>query len=292
MAITGQKRELPVTKDFTKKVGIFEAEVIAINPTVEEYKDILGRELKEDSKATEYLYYKDGVAKVRVDIWLKDVKADKEGVHFIDKVTFFLEDTKRSNKDGSKKQYVNNIGMCSWASSEENLPTWFVKRDYRIAYTGEEELITFLRTWLGNLDFSKEDCQVSLDWKKIIVGNLKEWRDEIGGEWCASVGALATVKTVEKEEGPVSYQNIYNKAFFPGYSIKKMRLVNYNDPTVIRGVSFKSSKELQQHERFVINVTGEYGCKDFYTFKDLQDYDLNSNLVESDKVISEEGSDF
>ena len=287
MAITGQKREVTAQKEFTKKVGLFEAEVIAINPTVEEYKEILGRELKEDSKATEYLYNKDDVAKIRVDIWLKDVKSD-----FIEKVTFFLEDTKRSNKDGSKKQYVNNIGMCSWASEEENLPAWFAKRDYRVAYTGEEELITFLRTWLGNLDFSKEDCEVALDWKKVIVGNLKEWKDEIGGDWCASVGVLATVKTVEKEEGPVSYQNIYNKAFFPGYSIRKMRLVNYNDAAVIRGVSFKKSKELQQHERFVLNVTGEYGCKDYYTFKDLQDYDSDSNLVESDKVISEEGSDF
>ena len=287
MAIGGQKREVTTAKEFTKKVGIFEGEVIAINPNAAEYKEILGRELKEDSKATEYLYEKDGVAKIRVDIWLKDVKTD-----FIDKVTFFLEDTKRSNKDGSKKQYVNNIGMCSWASSEENLPTWFVKRDYRIAYTGEEELITFLRTWLGGIDYSKDDAEVALDWKKVIVGNLKEWKDEIGGELTTSVGVLATVKTVEKEEGPVSYQNIYNKGFFPGYFIKKMRLINYNDANVVRGISFKSSKELQQHERFVLNVTGEYGCKDYYTFKDLQDYDANSNLVESDKVISTDGADY
>ena len=90
----------------------------------------------------------------------------------------------------------------------------------------------------------------------------------------------------------MSYQNIYNKAFFPGYFIKKMRLINYNDANVLRGISFKSSKELQQHERFVINVTGEYGCKDYYTFKDLQDYDANSNLVESDKVISTDGADY
>jgi hypothetical protein len=34
---------------------LFEANVIAINPTAEEFKDILGMELKEDSKATEYL---------------------------------------------------------------------------------------------------------------------------------------------------------------------------------------------------------------------------------------------
>lgn len=287
MAIGGQKRELTL-KEFTKKVGVFEGEVIAINPNAQEYKDKLGRgELKEDSKTTEYLFEKDDVTKLRVDIWLKDIKSD-----FIDKVTFFLEDVKRVNKDGTKKQYVNSIGMCSWASSEENLPAWFAKRDYRVAYAGEEELITFLRTWLGGFDYSSDETIVSLDWKKVIVGNLKEWKDQIGGEFCTSVGVMATIKTVEKEEGPVSYQNIFNRAFFPGYFIKRMRLVNYNDPAILRELSFKKSKELQQHERFVLNVTGEYGCKDYYKFKDLHDYDPNTNLVESDKVISTEGSDY
>lgn len=286
MAIGGQKRELTL-KEFTKKVGLFEANVIAINPTALEYIDILGRELKEDSKATDYLFEKDDVTKLRVDVWLKDVKTD-----FIDKVTFFLEDTKRTNKDGSKKQYVNNIGMCSWATAEENLPTWFVKRDFRVAYIGEEDLITFLRTWLGGMDYSKDDAEVSINWKKMITGNVKEWTDEINGEYATTVGVLATVKTVEKDDGAASYQNIFNKAFFPGYAIKNMRLINYNSSDVLRSLSFKKSKDLLSHERFVLNVTGEYGCKDYYTFKELQDYDPNANLVESDKVISTEGSDY
>ena len=55
--IGGEKRQSPVfeEKDFPKKIGLFEARVIAVNPTAEEYSDVLGRQLKEDSKATEYL---------------------------------------------------------------------------------------------------------------------------------------------------------------------------------------------------------------------------------------------
>ena len=47
--IGGSKRERKEGgSEFPKKVGLFEASVIAINPTIEQYKDILGIELKED----------------------------------------------------------------------------------------------------------------------------------------------------------------------------------------------------------------------------------------------------
>lgn len=290
MAVGGQKRENTGGSgvEFVKKVGIFEAKVIAINPTPEDYKDLLGIDLPEESKATEYLSVgTDGTSKIRVDVWLEDVKTSDKF-----KVTFFMEDSKKENKDRTKKQYINNIGISSWASSEDNLPSWFVKRDYRVAYSGEAEFVEFLRMWLGGLDFMHEDTELMLEWKKVISGNLKEWKDEIDGDWCQTVGVLATVKSVEKDGEVKSYQSIYNRGFFPGYSIKNMRMIDYNNPDIIRQLGFKKSKDLKMHERFVLNVTGEYGCKDFYTFKELSVYDPEANLVESDKVISEDGADF
>jgi hypothetical protein len=288
MAVGGVKREIPQGGEFPKKVGVFEAKVIAINPTALEYKEILGIDLKEDSKATDYLTKVDNLTKLRVDVWLQDVNSD-----FKTKVVFFLEDTKRSNKDNTKHQYVNSVGVCSWASSQETLPIWFGnKRTYRIAYSGEEELISFLRIWLGGLDYSDETTQLMLEWKEVMKGNLTEWKEEIGGENEQTVGALATVKTVDRGEGPKSYQSVFSKSFFPGYSIKNMRLVDYHNPDVVRGLTFRKSAELKMHERFVVNVAGEYGCKEFYTFKDLQDYDPDTNLVESDKVLAIDDSDF
>jgi hypothetical protein len=289
MAVGGSKREIPSGGEFTKKVGFFEATVAAINPSAEEFKSQLDIELKEDSKATEYLSTdKDGTSKLRVDVWLKDVKSEEKL-----KLTFWLEDNKKFNKDKTKKQYVNSVGITTWASSEEDLPQWFVKnRDYRVAYVGEEDFVGFLRIWLGGLDFMDDSTELMLDWKSLMRGNLKEWKEQIDGEWCQTVGALATIKTVEKEDGPVSYQNVYNKAFFPGYNIKNMRNMDYNNPEVVRSLSFKKFKELKMHERFVVNVVGEYGCKDYYTFKELHDYDPSNNVAASDKVYSTDDADY
>ena len=92
MNIGGKKRESTQLPEFTKKVGLFEAKVIAINPDAEEYKEVVGMELKEDSKALEYLgENQDGDTKLRVDIWLEEVK---NGDKF--KVSFFLEDKESS----------------------------------------------------------------------------------------------------------------------------------------------------------------------------------------------------
>ena len=73
--IQGDQREQKQVQEFAKKVGLFEAEVIAINPTAEEYKEILDIELPVDSKATEYLgLSRDKNTYLRIDVWLKDVK--------------------------------------------------------------------------------------------------------------------------------------------------------------------------------------------------------------------------
>jgi hypothetical protein len=285
MAIGGSKREIPQGGDFPKKVGIFEAKVLAINPSAKEFKDILGIELKEDSNATNY--YDDVKQKLKVNVWLQDVNSD-----FRTTATFWLEHGEKTNKDDTKKQYINSIGVCSWASNEDLLPAWFLKRDKRVAHIGEEEFLGFVRIWLGGLDFSDPDTEIMLDWKKVMAGDLKDLKDQIDGEFTQTVGALATMKTVDKEDGPKSYQNIFIKSFFPGYSIRNMRLIDYNNPDVVRGLTFRKSAELKMHERFVVNVAGEYGCKDYYTFKELHDYDPDSNLVESDKVIATDSADF
>ena len=286
--IQGDQREQKQVQEFAKKVGLFEAEVVAINPTAEEYKEALDIELPAESKATEYLgKSRDGNTYLRVDVWLKDVKS---GDKF--KTTFFLEDKERENKDGSKKQYINNIGRCAWADDPNNLADWFAKRDYRVAYVGEEELYEFLRTWLGKLDYMKEDSVLQADWKKLMKGNVSELKGQVDGAYCTNIGALATIIMKEKDGESKEYQGVYNKAFLPAYALKNFRLINYNDATVQSALRGKKLKDLKPHERFVINVTGEYGCRDFYVLRDLKEYNADDNLVASDAVLSDDGDDF
>lgn len=286
--IGGNKRQSTGESNFSKKVGLFEAKVIAINPTIEEFKDKLGIELKEDSKAIEYLgMSQDGNKTVRIDVWLEEVK-NKDKF----KVAFFLENKERENKDGTKKQYINSVGSCSWADDENNLPKWFTEREYRVAYMGEEDLYNFMRTWLGDLDYRDAETTLQLDWSKLMKGNTKDLRDQINGEWCTNIVALATVKTVEKDGELKEYQGVYNKAFLPAYTLKQFRLIDFSNSNTLKQLREKKSKDLKPHERFVLNITGEYGCKEFYTFKDIADYNADDNLVASDKVLEEDDSDF
>ena len=284
-----KKRENTGGGDFGKKVGLFEANVIAINPTAEEFKDILGMELKEDSKATEYLgETKDGNNYLRVDIWLQKVNSEDKF-----KTSFFLEDKERENKDGTKNQYINSIGMCSWAADENDLADWFTKdRDYRVAYTGEEDLYNFMRTWLADLDYRDADTVLQLEWKKLMRGNVKDLKDQIDGEWSKSIVALATVIVKERDGESKEYQGIYNKAFLGGYALKQFRLVDYGNKRTQESLKNKKPRDLKAHEKFVVNVTGEYGCKDYYILKDIQDYDPDDNLVASDAFISDDGDDY
>ena len=288
--IGGEKRQSPTfdDKEFAKKVGLFEARVIAVNPTTEEYADVLGRQLKEDSKATEYLgTSKDGNARLRLDFWLEEVKSKEKF-----KLTFFIENKEKENRDQTKKQYINNIGRCTWADSPNNLPTWFKERENRVSFVGEEDLYNFLRSWLSNIDFSSKKSTLQLEFNKLIKGNVKELKEQINGEWATNIVALATINTKETDDGVKEFQNIYNKAFLPPYSIKAFRLLDYNAAGTISGLRQKASKDLKPHERFVLNVVGEYGCKDFFTFKELKEYSSEDNLVSSDKVIAEDDSDF
>ena len=286
--IGGKKRESNALPDFKKSVGLFEAKVIAVNPNMEEYKDILGIELKEDSKALEYLGKTDeDNIKLRIDIWLEEVKDNEKF-----KVTFFLEDKEKENKDGSKYQYINAVGVCSWASDPNDLPEWFAKRDYRVAYVGEEDLYNFMRTWLNELDYRDAETVLEMDWKKLMKGNVKDIKSQIDGEWCSTIGALATIKIVAKDGDTKEYQGVYNKLFLPPYSIKQFRLVDYSKTETLNKLRAKKTRDLKPHERFAVNVTGEYGCKDYFTLKDLRDYNPDDNLVASDKTISEDDSDF
>jgi len=285
--IKGKKKEQQ-SNDYVKKIGLFEANVIAINPSAEEYKELLGTELKEDSRATEYLgESKDGNTTLRVDVWLEEVK-NKDKF----KVTFFLEDKEKTNKDGTKTQYINSIGSCSWAADVNDLPTWFSSREYRTANVGEEELYNFLRTWLGALDYRDAETTLSLEWKKLMKGNVKDLKDQIGGEWCTPVVALATVKTVIKDDETKEYQSVYNKAFLPAYSLKQFRLMDYGGSEVLEKLRNKKSKELKPHERFAIAVNGEYGCKEFFVLKDLKEYDPQDNFVSSNSPIAEDDGSY
>lgn len=288
MSIGGQKRESQ-DLDFSRKIGLFEGKVVAINPTREEFQSLLGIDLPEDSKADEYLgESNDGNQRVKVDVWFQ--KIDDDGVKM--KTSFFLEDKIRMNKDETKTQFINSVGQCTWAADESDLPDWFSEnREVREAYAGEELFYNFLRSWLSNLDYRHADTVLTLDWKKLMKGNVKDIKGEVDGEWSNTLGVLATVVVKEVDGELKEYQNIYNKAFLPAYALKQFRLVDYDDRNI--QASLLGKAKLKGHERFVLNVVGEYGCKDYYILKELQDFDSSQiEAMVSEGESSADGADY
>lgn len=291
MSIGGKIRE---SQNFGKKIGLFSAKIVGVNPSAEEYKEVTGITLGDDSKATEYLgTSKEGNTTLRVNFWLEELKTGQKYP-----VTFFLEDKKKENKteegDGKVKkfQYINNIGSCSWADDPNNLPDWFTKRDYRVAFVGEEELYNFMRTWLGTLDYRDAETILQIEWKKLMKGNVSDIKGQIGGEYATNVVAMALVKIVDKDGESKEYQGVWNKMFLPEYSLKQFRLVDYSKPEVQAQLKVKESKTLKPHERFILGAIGEYGIKDIYSFKDLHDYVASEHFVASNEPISQEGPDY
>ena len=285
--IQGDQREKGKSQEFKKKVGLFEGEVIAINPTAEEYKELLNIDLPENNKVTDYLGQNNGITTLRLDVWLKEVKSGDNM-----KVSFFLEDKEHENKDNTKKLYINNVGRCMWASDENNLSDYFKKWDYRVAFVGEESLYKLFRVWMSKLDFSKESSVLKADWKKLMRGNVSELRNQIDGAYSTTVGALATITTKQRDGEIKEYQSVFNKSFFPIASLKYFHTLDYSNPTIQESLRKKRFSELKPHELFVNDVTGMYGCRDFYTFRDIVEYNPEDNIVASNAVISNDGSDF
>jgi len=294
MAIGGQQRE-ERSFDFGKKIGLFEANVVSINPDKEEYeKKQLGRPL-EDNEELEYLSEsEEGNQKLRIDIYVEDVNdKPEEGENKRRyKIAYFLENKERENKEATKKQYINNVGITAWADSPNNLPDWFIgeagsEREYRVANSGEEELYSFLTSWLGKLDLRSPDSELELDWKKLMKGNVKELKDQIDGDFNSTFLALATVRVKEAPEGIKEYQSVYNKTFFPVYTLKSFRLVDYDNDEQIKKIADKG-KKAKFWEKQILQLKGEYGPKDLFKLKPLMDYDAESFVVSTSKAMAED----
>lgn len=286
MAIQGKKKENNFeTKEL--KVGFVEGKILTINPSIEEYQEKLGIELKEDSKATEYLgESKEGNPTVRLDIWFEDVKTGEKN-----KVVYFLEDKDRTNKDGSKTQFLNTVGRTTWADKEENLASWFTKSDFRIAKQGESDLYEFAKYWLAGLDTS-DGGELSFSWKNLIKGNVKELKEQIGGGFDKTVLFLLEVKNVEKDGETKAYQSVYNKSFLYPSDLKFFKLVDYNKEEVLENLKKIDPKKLKRHEKFALDVTGEHGSKNSFLLKEAITYNPDDFLVASNEVLDEASPEY
>jgi hypothetical protein len=264
-------------------VGFANVRVAAVNPDRKELNALLGKEDSEDDKPIEYVDEYDGTPRVRIAVWLREEGTNRLFVH-----SFNMLNKERTNKDGSKYQYINNTCSTSWADEDSNLMEWFTKftnknkevvgdKTFRKALVGEEELASLIRSWLGKLNFNDPDTDVTVDTKKLFKGNFKELQEQIDGDFDTSFVALLGVRTVEPKEGEEGetkqYQAVYGKSFLPGQFIKYIN----ND------LKFPTDYTKKVWSKFSDEVTGEYGANFYYEFEPLAEYDKSRDLSASDE---------
>ncbi len=258
MALKGTEKE---QKNYSKYVGLFNANVVAVNPTKTELEKLLGTKIEKDPEYTGN-DSDTGAKKVTLSFWLKE---ENQGNLF--NVRFNMQDTAVVAKSG-KKQWIDNIGNTSYADSPSQVPQFIQEsgRPLRQAMKGEELLYKFLRAWLNDLNYQDLSTELVLDdWKGLMKGNTTELRAAIDGYQSKTVAALATVRTAEDGK---EYQGVYSYEFLPSYAMK----------AYVEG----SKKQYKNVDKFIEKVNDpEYGCKDYYELRSLVEYDPKKNIVGS-----------
>ena len=178
--------------------GVVNFNVLAVNPTLEQLKEI-GVNF---NKEPEYQSVSDaGNKKVRIDFWMKP---SIQGVGLI-KHSYFLEDVVKKSQSG-KTQYINSKCESSYADSIDTLPDWMDKKGIRPCKNGEDLLMLFLKKFanVSTLEFDNFDA--------LFNNNVSEIRDLI------KVKKSNQIQLLCGEKG--GYQAIYSKYCMPGSNTK------------------------------------------------------------------------
>lgn len=193
--------------------GVENFRVTHVCPNHDQLKTIYGDNAKEPQyKSTD----ENGVETVRLDFYLDNESEEGEPT-IKTKVSYFIKKAPRTSQNTGKQVYINVYGQNTWLTPDGNIPenmSWFQEKGKRAAYTGEPEMIGFLRNLLNLPGLAKAKTPESAesyltveDWNKIFSGNFSVIRDIVASS-PNKVGFLLGVKTAE---GGKMYQDIYNR---------------------------------------------------------------------------------
>lgn len=292
---------------FNKYVGVGNFKVLAFNPTREQLNKMLGSDVEEEIEYTkEDCEIKIGEESifckaVFVDAWLEEQVTKTKH-----KIRFTIYDTPRLTKNGEKYQYINQVGQSSWTDEPENLPEFFthfkvkendgsfsfVKKDFRKAYRGEEQLIKFLVAWLELSPFMQKNTIFVEDTKRFWKGDMTELNALINDFEDTTVMALMGIRLKEDGTETKEYQAYSQVAFCPGrfYKIFRSLYVNKEDKAeALEDIS--RDKKLYSLNKFIVdNSDTENGFKDFYLMDEIQVYNPEMNTLTKEDALLEEDS--
>lgn len=216
-------------------IGVAPVFVHAVNPTKAELEKLYGTQIENDPEyigEIEVGEDKHKVKNVRLDFIVKTDPEKCGGIEFTTKVSLFIRNEYRYNRDNTKVQVIDKYGRTAWVTVEQakahEIPMYKngpanLDKDYRPCFHGEEELTNFLKAYLNIPNVMKyvnntwvmvdkpEDCEARLEnIPEYFKGNFKELRDAISLQPNNKVKVLFGVKTTDDNK---LYQAVYTQMF-------------------------------------------------------------------------------
>ena len=228
LAIGKTQESSEATESFKRYVGVGSSKVLAVNPTKNELDEIMGFE---SANEPEYTKEEDGVKIASIHFVVQTDPETNNGIDVKNRLMFTLRNAPAYNRDQTKVQVIDNYGNYTWANVEEakagkkllSAEGKELKIDtkYRIAYTGECDLVAFLKAYLCVADVfnyvngswvkkdNAEDYIFGLeDIKKYFEGDFSELKSAIALQPNNKVKLLYGVRTTEENK---QYQAIASK---------------------------------------------------------------------------------
>lgn len=203
MAFNSNDSNTAVVKEGRLFTGLRNMKVIAINPNKAEMEE-LGYKPQNEPVYTSLADDEPKTKKLRLDFFLQG-EGEKEGETVRTKIAFFLENKHRTNKGGTKAEWINDAGRTAWGTPDAAPSNykWYEHETARPCKMGEGDVHLFLVNWLNIQpgDEAKLDNFVAL-----FDGNYSELRQILGANLNNEVKVLLTVRDGK-------YQSVYNRYF-------------------------------------------------------------------------------
>lgn len=227
----GKAVESKESAPIKRYVGVAPVKVLAVNPTKAELEKIYNTTLE---KEPEYLGSREvdgkNVPFVRID-FIITTNEEKSGVAMTTKASYFVRKQYMMNRDGTKVKVVDKYARTAWVTQEEFknklIPTYSngparIDKDYRMLYQGEEELLMFVKNYLGITDVDEyvdgtwrmkanpEDYTAGFnDMEKWFKGDVSEIRSAVSMMPDNYIKLLFGVRTTDEGR---EYQDVFTRA--------------------------------------------------------------------------------
>ena len=152
------------TAEYKRYIGVAPVFINAVNPTKKELEGFYNTTIDNEPKYLGEVEVNDKkIPNVRIDFI---VTTDEKvvGTALRTKISFFIRNEYRYNRDRTKVQVIDKYGRTAWVTIEQaknhEIPTYSngpanLDKDYRPLYYGEEQLTEFIRAYLGILPVMK-----------------------------------------------------------------------------------------------------------------------------------------